>query len=111
MVEQQPSKLMTAVRFRSPAPVLPAHQPTLVSRAQTREMEAQQPQVPVETLAKAPCIMHDIAAADLYMVRRIRFTEECSSMARAPVSKTGGWGFESLHSCQADRLQYCRLEY
>jgi hypothetical protein len=25
--------------------------------------------------------------------------EECSSMARAPVSKTGGWGFESLHSC------------
>jgi hypothetical protein len=27
-------------------------------------------------------------------------------MARAPVSKTGGWGFESLHSCQA-RLQ-CR---
>src|SRR5262249_41876453 len=27
--------------------------------------------------------------------------EECSSMARAPVSKTGGWGFESLHSCQA----------
>jgi hypothetical protein len=21
-------------------------------------------------------------------------------MARAPVSKTGGWGFESLHSCQ-----------
>jgi hypothetical protein len=28
------------------------------------------------------------------------FPEECSSMARAPVSKTGGWGFESLHSCQ-----------
>jgi hypothetical protein len=32
-------------------------------------------------------------------------------MARAPVSKTGGWGFESLHSCQgapnplAKRLQ------
>jgi hypothetical protein len=26
--------------------------------------------------------------------------QECSSMARAPVSKTGGWGFESLHSCQ-----------
>jgi tripartite-type tricarboxylate transporter receptor subunit TctC len=23
-------------------------------------------------------------------------------MARAPVSKTGGWGFESLHSCQAE---------
>ena len=22
-------------------------------------------------------------------------------MARAPVSKTGGWGFESLHSCQS----------
>ncbi len=21
-------------------------------------------------------------------------------MARAPVSKTGGWGFEPLHSCQ-----------
>jgi hypothetical protein len=21
-------------------------------------------------------------------------------MVRAPVSKTGGWGFESLHSCQ-----------
>ena len=49
--------------------------------------------------------MHDIAAAGHYMVRRVRFTEECSSMARAPVSKTGGWGFESLHSCQADRTQ------
>jgi hypothetical protein len=24
-------------------------------------------------------------------------------MARAPVSKTGGWGFESLHSCQLPR--------
>ena len=23
-------------------------------------------------------------------------------MARAPVSKTGGWGFESLHSCQSE---------
>jgi hypothetical protein len=54
-------------------------------------------------LALELCIMHDITAADPYMVRRIRFTEECSSMARAPVSKTGGWGFESLHSCQADR--------
>ena len=47
--------------------------------------------------------MHDITAAGHYMVRRSRFPEECSSMARAPVSKTGGWGFESLHSCQADR--------
>ena len=27
--------------------------------------------------------------------------EECSSVGRAPVSKTGGRGFESLHSCQA----------
>ena len=25
-------------------------------------------------------------------------------MARAPVSKTGGWGFESLHSCHAQVL-------
>ena len=25
---------------------------------------------------------------------------ECSSIGRAPVSKTGGWGFESLRSCQ-----------
>jgi hypothetical protein len=29
----------------------------------------------------------------------LRRPQECSSMARAPVSKTGGWGFESLHSC------------
>src|SRR5579885_1562034 len=27
--------------------------------------------------------------------------EECSSTGRAPVSKTGGWGFEPLHSCHA----------
>ena len=28
------------------------------------------------------------------------FTEGCSSkLVRAPVSKTGGWGFESLHPC------------
>ena len=26
-------------------------------------------------------------------------------MARAPVSKTGGWGFESLHSCQVGLRQ------
>ena len=62
------------------------------------------PNARLSALAKAPCIMHDIAAAGPYMVRRIRFTEECSSMARAPVSKTGGWGFESLHSCQGDRI-------
>ena len=48
------------------------------------------------SLAKARRIMHDIAAAGPYMVRRIRFTEECSSMARAPVSKTGGCRFEVL---------------
>ena len=29
-----------------------------------------------------------------------RAMEECSSIGRAPVSKTGGCGFESLHSCQ-----------
>ena len=26
--------------------------------------------------------------------------KECSSIGRAPVSKTGGWGFDSLRSCQ-----------
>jgi hypothetical protein len=30
-------------------------------------------------------------------------------MARAPVSKTGGWGFESLHSCQASVLGIVRV--
>jgi hypothetical protein len=30
-------------------------------------------------------------------------------MARAPVSKTGGWGFESLHSCQAGGSGTSRL--
>jgi tripartite-type tricarboxylate transporter receptor subunit TctC len=32
-------------------------------------------------------------------------------MARAPVSKTGGWGFESLHSCQAkpSRRRFIRI--
>jgi hypothetical protein len=29
-------------------------------------------------------------------------------MARAPVSKTGGWGFESLHSCQASFGPFAR---
>ena len=29
-------------------------------------------------------------------------------MARAPVSKTGGWGFESLHSCQFRMTDYRR---
>jgi hypothetical protein len=28
-------------------------------------------------------------------------------MARAPVSKTGGWGFESLHSCQGQA--HCKV--
>jgi hypothetical protein len=30
-------------------------------------------------------------------------------MARAPVSKTGGWGFESLHSCHPDFFLYFQL--
>ena len=29
--------------------------------------------------------------------------QECSSMARAPVSKTGGCRFESCHSCQSEK--------
>src|SRR6185503_21219096 len=33
-----------------------------------------------------------------YFINR---AEECSSTGRAPVSKTGGWGFEPLHSCQS----------
>ena len=36
--------------------------------------------------------------------RQTRPAEECSSTGRAPVSKTGGWGFESLHSCQPARI-------
>ena len=32
-----------------------------------------------------------------------RETKERSSTGRAPVSKTGGWGFESLRSCDPDR--------
>ena len=54
----------------------------------------------VSDLALAPCIMHDIVAADLYGPPH-SLSEECSSMARAPVSKTGGCRFESCHSCQA----------
>ena len=53
----------------------------------------------VSDLALAPCIMHDIVAADLYGPPH-SLSEECSSMARAPVSKTGGCRFESCHSCQ-----------
>jgi hypothetical protein len=33
-------------------------------------------------------------------------------MARASVSKTGGWGFESLHSCQSEggnRAPHCQI--
>src|SRR3954469_20796892 len=30
--------------------------------------------------------------------------QECSSLARAPVSKTGGCRFESCHSCQPNAL-------
>src|ERR1700720_2018996 len=43
--------------------------------------------------------------------RRKRFREECSSMARAPVSKTGGCGFESLHSCHLpSKTQHFRAQ-
>ena len=56
--------------------------------------------VGVATLALQAAIMHESTAADL-IGSPYPLPEECSSMARAPVSKTGGWGFESLHSCQA----------
>ena len=29
-----------------------------------------------------------------------------AQLARAPVSKTGGWGFESLHSCQRSAVSF-----
>ena len=58
------------------------------------------PSFDASALAFAPCIMHDIAAAGLYGPPH-PLSEECSSMARAPVSKTGGCRFESCHSCQA----------
>src|SRR4051794_4308866 len=34
------------------------------------------------------------------MHQRRRSLRSVAQLARAPVSKTGGWGFESLHSCQ-----------
>ena len=34
--------------------------------------------------------------------------EECSSIGRAPVSKTGGWGFESLLACHPHPPPACR---
>ena len=42
-----------------------------------------------ERLASGPALMQN--------AKRL---QECSSMARAPVSKTGGCRFESCHSCQ-----------
>ena len=33
------------------------------------------------------------------------FLEERSSIGRAPVSKTGGWGFDSLRSCQEKKIK------
>jgi hypothetical protein len=75
-------------------PVLPADR---------RPMDVRSPKnlkLSICGLAFAPCIMHDIAAADLYGPPH-PLSEECSSMARAPVSKTGGCRFESCHSCQA----------
>ena len=32
-------------------------------------------------------------------------------MARAPVSKTGGWGFESLHSCHRKNILLIQLAF
>ena len=48
-------------------------------------------------LAFAPRIMHDIAAADLYGPPH-PLSEECSSMARAPVSKIDNGGVISSRS-------------
>src|SRR5665647_3433037 len=56
---------------------------------------------PLGGLALAASIMHDIAAAGLYGPPH-SLPEECSSIGRAPVSKTGGCRFESCHSCQAE---------
>ena len=37
---------------------------------------------------------------------------ECSSIGRAPVSKTGGWGFDSLRSCQSkDKIMFNPLRF
>src|SRR5262249_23480680 len=51
-------------------------------------------------LAKRRPSMHLHSAGGL-CGRRKRFRRSVAQLARAPVSKTGGWGFESLHSCQA----------
>ena len=47
-------------------------------------------------LAKRLSVRHIPAAAGLSAAMR----RSVAQLARAPVSKTGGWGFESLHSCQ-----------
>jgi hypothetical protein len=38
------------------------------------------------------------AIKELLIKKQNKFYE-CSSIGRAAVSKTAGWGFESLHSC------------
>jgi hypothetical protein len=69
--------------------------------------------VPLDFVAGAPFFAApDVPFGDLRLVRR---DGECrnpnlpgqawagrgvAQLARAPVSKTGGWGFETLHPCQ-----------
>ena len=36
----------------------------------------------------------------IYIDSAVTAPRSVAQLVRAPVSKTGGWGFESLHSCQ-----------
>ena len=60
------------------------------------------PQLPCNTgLDHAFDIEAEDIPADLRFIAAAR--RSVAQLARAPVSKTGGWGFESLHSCQRQR--------
>ena len=39
----------------------------------------------------------------------VQLIQECSSIGRASVSKTEGWGFDSLHSCHEVNLKSIKI--
>ncbi len=46
-------------------------------------------------------LMHPFYASRIARQKASTRRRGVAQLARAPVSKTGGWGFETLHPCQA----------
>ena len=113
MVESQPSKLAVRVRFPSPAPAgapwSPLPDPSEIAFWRRGRTDPQGKSHDALDIG-APTFSLRPPGPGRSATSSGRARRGVAQLARAPVSKTGGWGFETLHPCQRRlRCLWCRV--